>query len=232
MVKHFPSTRYWLYSVNTDLRLHLYIHNQISNYMLSSKVQTIWLHNSSHYCCYSMAVETLWSSWERPGTVLRIRHVCLVHAHSAHTWITFESTRMISVSSHGKCFWAIHLCAMKVSQETEELRKMAKHLLKVFRDLRVWSLLKMARRFLCFASCCSSLSYSSSLPQASQGLHFRFPGSLLALSSSLLNSLTMRTLASLTTVLRAINLHNLASTGYFALLCVTNYIPNCDHLQS
>ena len=144
--------------------------------------------------------------------------------------ITFESTR--SVSSHGTCFWAVRLCAMKVSQETEELRKMAKHLLKVFRDLRDWSLLKMARRFLCFASRCSSLSYSSSLPQASQGLHFHFPGSLLALSSSLLNSLTMRTLASLTTVLRAINLHNLASTGYFALLCVTNYIPNCDHLQS
>ena len=47
-----------------------------------------------------------------------------------------------------------------------------------FEDLWVWSVLKMAMCFLCFVSCCSSLSYSSSLPQTSWGSSYVFGASV------------------------------------------------------
>ena len=57
-----------------------------------------------------------------------------------------------------------HLCNESMSQEIEQLRKMAKHSLNEFKDLRVWSFLKTATHFVYFSSSCSLLSYSSTLP--------------------------------------------------------------------
>ena len=48
-------------------------------------------------------------------------------------------------------------------------KAMAKHSLNEFGDLRVWSFLKTAMRFLCFASRWSSPSYSSSMLRISWG---------------------------------------------------------------
>ena len=122
------------------------------------------------------------------------------------------------------------LCNENVNQDNEESRKMAKHLLNEFKDLRVrvWSFLKTAMHFLCFASSCSSLSYSSTLPQASQCGSCIFITSLSSLlllhqspSSSSLSIFDNET-ASAATVLRMINLsvHNFVSKGSFN--CILN----------
>ena len=100
--------------------------------------------------------------------------------------------------------------------ETRIKKGMEKCSLKEFEDLWVWSFLKTAVHFLCFASHCSSLSYSSSLPQTSRSGSCIFTASLSSLlfscqslSSFFLtchNFLTMRLVASPTTALRTINL--------------------------
>jgi len=86
---------------------------------------------------------------------------------------------------------------------------MAKHLLKQFKDLQVWSFLKTVMHFLCFANRYSSLSNSLTLLLTSQagGCVFASLCHCFCFCTSLfLPHLTMKPLAGTTTVLRMINL--------------------------
>ena len=65
----------------------------------------------------------------------------------------------------------------------KSVRRMAKRILREFKEVsEVWAFLKMAMHFLCFASRCSSLWYSSITAQTSRG-----SGCILAVFTSVLH---------------------------------------------
>ena len=114
---------------------------------------------------------------------------------------------------------------------------MAKHSLKEFKDLRVWSFFKSAMHFLCFANHYSSLSNSLTPLQTSQGggcLHFCFCTSLLALSSSLSSQFSDNE----TTTWHQYSTENDKLMQVYTTLChkspflsLTNCIPKHDQLS-
>ena len=126
-----------------------------------------------------------------------------MHAH-VHISMTFEPTCVLVLVGVAHAFGlGVHL-QQKCEPRIE--KNIAKRLLKEFEDLHVWLFLKKAMRFLCFASSCSVLLYSSRSLWTSWGvvavssvclcLRFCFHASLLALPHSHHNFLTMRPLDS------------------------------------
>ena len=135
----------------------------------------------------------------KTSTSVHDHSVCLVCAHPAHACtylytIPLNQHMHNTISRRDTCFWASRLiCATRVWAKKLKDQEMAKHLLKQFKDVRVWSFLKTVMHFLCFANRYSSLSNSLTLLLTSQAggcvfaslcLCFCFCTSLLALPSS------------------------------------------------
>ena len=153
-----------------------------------------------------------------------IHTVCLAHTHSAHacTYLNnfWTSTSVLPFLVGVACaFGLVVHVQWKCEPKVQESKKNGRAFVKRVQDLWLWLwlCLKTVMRFLCFTKHCSSLSYSSTLPQTSQHgscsslqscLHFHFHGSLLFLPHSCHNFLTMRPLASAATALRTISLCN------------------------
>ena len=130
-----------------------------------------------------------------------------MHVH-VHISMTFEPMCVLVLVGVAHAFGlGVHLqqkCEPRIEPRIE--KNIAKRLLKEFEDLHVWLFLKKAMRFLCFASSCSVLLYSSRSLWTSWGvvavssvclcLRFCFRASLLALPHSHHNFLTMRPLDS------------------------------------
>ena len=110
-----------------------------------------------------------------------LRKLIMTNSHAyvriSITLLWTDTCVLVLIRRHGMCFWPVVYVQRKWEQKIE--KGMAKRSLKEFKDLLVWSFLKTAMNFLCFASCYFSLSCTY---QARHRLHGVVAVSLLPFS--------------------------------------------------
>ena len=99
--------------------------------------------------------------------------ICMPLTHLNDLWTNV----CITVSSHGTCFWERWPCATKYEkwEGWQSIRWKSSRMWPRFwtaLNVSIWSFLKTVVHFLCFASCCYSLLYSSLSTQTSRVVAF------------------------------------------------------------